>query len=120
MSYPIPSNIDPRIAATLTRLHAMNHAKIGHLSIEELAQSVNLSQSHFRGLFARSLGTTPARYMKLIRLERADLLIRESFMTIKEVMAATGFADDSHFVRDYKALFGCSPSARRAGSWANR
>ena len=98
----------------------MNALNLSQLSIEELANSVNLSQSHFRELFRSHVGVTPARYMKLLRLQQADLLVRESFMSVKEVMAATGFADESHFLRDYKAYYGCTPGYRRASELASK
>ncbi len=56
----------------------------------------------------------PTRHMKLIRLRRAKELLLESFLTVKEVMASVGVSEISHFVRDYKALYGQTPSQSRA------
>jgi transcriptional regulator GlxA family with amidase domain len=109
-SRQIPSGIDPRIAFTLK---AMRTTAVNRLSIAELACAVNLSESRFRSLFTNHVGMAPARYLKCLRLQQADLLVRETFMTIKEVMVAVGFHDESHFLRDYKCRYGCTPTARR-------
>jgi transcriptional regulator GlxA family with amidase domain len=107
------SHDDRRIVSALNRVHCMKAIDVSQVSTEELARFVNLSESRFRALFTSRLGITPARYMKALRLRQADVLVRESFMTIKEVMAATGFNDESHFLRDYKDCYGCCPSVRR-------
>ena len=109
-SVEISPKIDPRIVSALSKMHSLNP---NQLSIDEVARSVNLSESRFRSLFTIHVGVTPARYLKLMRLQQADQLVQETFMTIKEVMAATGFNDASHFLRDYKACYGCTPSLRR-------
>jgi transcriptional regulator GlxA family with amidase domain len=47
-------------------------------------------------------------------------LLKSSFLTIKEVAVRVGVNDVSHFVRDYKALFGQTPSEARRRSQENR
>jgi AraC-like DNA-binding protein len=44
---------------------------------------------------------------------RAAKELLSSFMRVKEIMAAVGFHDPSHFMRDFRQMHGQSPSALR-------
>jgi transcriptional regulator GlxA family with amidase domain len=83
------------------------------LSVEELARAVNLSPAHLRRLFQRELGRSPARVCRELRLDHARHLLQTSFLTVKEVMAETGWNDPSHFSREFKRRYGHTPGALR-------
>jgi len=79
----------------------------------ELAAQVHLSASRFRHLFKEEMGRTVAEYIRERRLERAELLLRTTFLSIKEVMSESGFRDMTHFVPYFKRRYGVAPSAYR-------
>ncbi len=79
----------------------------------EIAPMLNLSVSRFRHLFKKELNVSPTQYLKLARLEQAKSLIESSFLRIKEVACLVGLNDVSHFVRDYKARYGQTPTETR-------
>lgn len=86
------------------------------ISLQRLATKLNLSLSRFRHLFAQFVGVSPARYLKKMRLVRARHLLERRLLIVKEVAAAVGINDVSHFVRDYESVYGESPSeSRRRG-----
>lgn len=101
--------MDPRI---LRALEVFQQSTPAHLS--DVAADLNLSSSRFRHLFRQELGLSPKHYLKLKRLIRARKLLETSFLRIKEVAASVGSNDVSHFVRDYKAFYGQTPSQTRA------
>lgn len=82
-------------------------------SAAELAGCVNLSPSRLHQLFKDETGTPPARYLRLLRMERARELLESSHLSVKQVMARVGVADESHFVRDFKKTCGLSPAQYR-------
>jgi len=84
------------------------------LSIAELARSVNLSPAHLRRLLHSAVGCSPALYARRHRLRRAFELLQESFLSIKEIMAAAGWNDPSHFCREFKRQYGVSPRSLRS------
>jgi hypothetical protein len=53
------------------------------------------------------------RYLRLLRMERAKDLLESSFLSVKEIGFRVGLTDESHFVRDFKATYGLSPSCYR-------
>jgi AraC family transcriptional regulator, arabinose operon regulatory protein len=79
----------------------------------ELAAFVNLSASRFRHLFKEEAGVSPGSYLRERRLERAEFLLRTTFLSIKEVMSEAGMSSMSHFVSYFKKRYGVSPSAYR-------
>jgi hypothetical protein len=68
---------------------------------------------YFRELFKRHTGTSPYQYHLARRLDRAQTLLAESELTIKEVAAALHFNDAYHFSKTFKARTGRSPSRWR-------
>jgi transcriptional regulator GlxA family with amidase domain len=106
---------NPRIWRALELLHESRTVRVA-----QIASSLNLSQSRFRHLFKQQLGVSPTHYFKIARLSQAEELLKSSFLTIKEVAVRVGVNDVSHFVRDYKALFGQTPSEARRRSQENR
>ena len=83
-----------------------------------MADTVNLSVPHLEQLFRREVGTSPIYYLRDLRLEKARELLEESFMRVKEVGSTIGMSDQSHFVRNFKAKYGLSPSEYRKQHWA--
>jgi AraC family transcriptional regulator of arabinose operon len=84
-----------------------------HLTTTILAAKLRISTSCLRQLFAANVGVGPGRLIHLLRLSRARSLLEDSPLSIKEVMAAVGFNDPSHFSRDFKKQFGVSPRMYR-------
>jgi AraC-like DNA-binding protein len=85
----------------------------GELSLGEFAQSVNLSVWRLCHIFKSDVGMPPMRYLRLLRMERAKDLLESSFLSVKEIAYRVGLNDESHFVRDFKATYGSSPSCYR-------
>jgi transcriptional regulator GlxA family with amidase domain len=79
-----------------------------------IAAVVNLSLSRFRHLFKNETGMSVRHYQKLVRMEQARELLKNSFLQVKEIAAALSIGDISHFTRDYKALYTQTPSQTRA------
>lgn len=119
-----PAEVRAQMPSFLCHLHATDD-RIQHalgliqtspeLKLDAVAATLNLSTSWLRHLFKAQLGLSPSQYVKLLRLERAKILLESSFLTVKEITARVGASDVSHFVRDYKAVYGETPSNSRVG-----
>src|SRR6187401_517436 len=110
------ARIDPRISWIVS--HMQRHFA-DPMPVGDLAALVNLSSSRFRALFVAQTGVSPAQFLQRLRLRRARLLLEHSFLTVKEVMAAVGYSDPSHFARDFRRTHGVSPTACRRISSAD-
>jgi transcriptional regulator GlxA family with amidase domain len=101
---------DARIRRALA-LMAFHRAR--PMTVSALARAVNLSAAHLRRLFRMELGRSPARVQRELALDHARELLQTTFLTVKEVMAASGWNDPSHFCREFKRRHGVSPAALR-------
>lgn len=54
---------------------------------------------------------TPAQYLKSLRMQRAKQLIDSTFLNTKEIMRRVGMKDESHFVREFKRVYGLPPGS---------
>ncbi len=84
------------------------------LSLCDMAKAVNLTAPHLCRLFKAEVGHPPLQYLKQLRMREAVGLLESTFLSVKEVMLKVGFKDESHFVRDFKAIFGVTPTQYRA------
>lgn len=82
-------------------------------SLGDMAESVNLSPPYFCYLFRSVTGIPPARYLKSLRLQQAATLLTTTFLSVKEIVRGVGCSDESHFVRDFKRIYGVTPSEYR-------
>lgn len=85
-------------------------------SLGQMAESVNLSPPYFCYLFKSVIGVSPARYLKSLRMEQAAALLTTTFLSVKEIVSRVGCTDESHFVRDFKRIYGMTPSEYRSGA----
>jgi AraC-like DNA-binding protein len=102
---------DRRVRAGIDYLAA--HDLKRKFRIDQLSRHLNLSTTRVHHLFHEAFGLSPGQIFKLRRMQEAKELLASTFMSVKEVMAAVGLNDLSHFVRDFKRTFGKSPSALR-------
>lgn len=84
------------------------------LFVEDLCRAAQVSERTLRNIFQEYFGVGPMRLLKVRQLReiRAALLIAHPrHDTVTQVAARFGIWDFSLFARNYKALFGESPSA---------
>lgn len=83
------------------------------LVFEEIARAVNLFTPRLRSLFKAETGMIPAQYLKTLRMQKAKELLEETFLNVKQIMLRVGVKDQSHFVRDFRELYGHTPTEYR-------
>ena len=86
------------------------------LSVTDAARLTNMSAPNFMKLFKQVAGMTLVAYLHHVRLSNAARLLSNTSLSIAEIAAQVGFADQSYFDRRFKKSFGQSPMAFRSGS----
>ena len=78
-------------------------------SVNYLSRKYALSPSKLQDGFKALHGTTVTNYIKRIRVEAAERLIKHSDMNISEVVYSVGFTSRSYFSKIFKKRYNCSP-----------
>jgi AraC family transcriptional regulator len=100
--------------AHLRRVTDLVHAKMEEeLTLREMAQSVELSISHFSEMFRTSTGQTPHQFVLRQRVERAKEMLCAAETRVLDVAIACGFKTQQHFARVFRRLSGVSPTEYR-------
>lgn len=86
------------------------------LSIAAIAARVGLSRRRLEMLFAEHLGKSPGRFFLDLRLDEARRLATDTRLPLQEVALRSGFASQMAFARAFRARFGATASAVRAGA----
>ena len=82
-------------------------------SVDSLARSVNLSTWRLCHIFKSETRKPPLQYLRSLRMQKARKLLETTFLSVKQVMFEVGLKDESHFVRDFKRVYGASPAEYR-------
>ncbi len=83
------------------------------LSLNEIAELVDLSTFHFVRAFKQATGATPHQYLLKSRVERAKQLLRETELPLAEISYLVGFNSQSHFTTSFRRLARLTPKAYR-------
>ncbi len=83
------------------------------VSVEELAESANLSPRQFSRVFTAETGQSPAKALEGLRLEAARLMIEQSRHPLEIIARETGFRDRRHLREAFVRGFGVAPQSLR-------
>ena len=99
---------NPLIPASLAMLREAGE----HWSIPELARELAISQRQLERLYQSQVGMPPKQYWRLLRVETARLALKQmNGQTTTALAADLGYFDQSHFIREFRAVIGMTPYA---------
>jgi transcriptional regulator GlxA family with amidase domain len=100
------SNVDIAIEMMQNKIHET-------LSLEEIAQKVNLSASHFSNVFKKQTGFSPIEYFIHLKIQKASQYLLFTQLRIKEIASNLGIEDPYYFSRIFTRVMGLSPNEYR-------
>ena len=106
-----------RIVQVLSKLHT--HFA-DDFSVEQLAAQAHMSPSTFHQHFKQITRSSPAQYLKRLRLIKAQQLLLQDNHNVNQAAAAVGYRSVPQFSRDYKRYFGEPPLQHRRQEQALR
>jgi two-component system response regulator YesN len=108
--YKLDDNIKHRRAIKRTIEYIHNHYQ-NDLSIQSIADDLNLSRNYLGQLFIKIVGESFKSYATRVRLEKArQLLVEGDELLVYEVAESVGYTHVPYFTRQFKQYFGCSPT----------
>jgi AraC-like DNA-binding protein len=85
----------------------------GTISIDRLTQHVHASRRYVEKVFKEKIGTSPKQYAQIIRVKKTSMYLLDPRFNfnIREISDRLEYFDQSHLLKDFKAVMGQSPSA---------
>ncbi|WP_087065234.1 AraC family transcriptional regulator [Intestinibacillus massiliensis] len=83
------------------------------ISLEDIANYVNISQFHFARVFKKSCGYSPHEFLILTRINHAKHLLKTTALPIKVIAQMVGYQNITTFTNAFSNRVGLSPSAFR-------
>ncbi len=91
-----------------------NNLENENLDASLLEKELRMSKANFYRKLKSISGMTPSELIKSIRLQHAAAFLENSDLTVSEIFYKTGFSNQSHFFREFKKKYNCSPNEYRA------
>lgn len=79
------------------------------ISLNRVAQEVDISPNYLSSLFHREMGTTFVEYLTARRMKKARELLRNSPLRSGQIALAVGYRDPRYFSSLFKKIQGCTP-----------
>lgn len=80
------------------------------LSVPKVAQGTHVSASYLTALFHEYLQISPGEYIRRAKLQKSKQMIRQGEMNFTEIAKALEYSTIYHFSRQFKQMFGMTPS----------
>lgn len=94
-------------------LHIIDTQLESNMSVSEIANAANYSESYVYRLFKDELGMSPKQYIMKRRLQRSLELLTKTDMSVKDISLSLGFCDQFHFSKKFQQAFRCTPTQYR-------
>jgi AraC-like DNA-binding protein len=86
--------------------------KKGQLTIGDLCNELHLTERTFERRFFNAVGVTAKQFARIIQFQQSlEQLTIKDFTKLTDIVYANGFADQSHFIKVFKAFTGKTPLA---------
>ncbi len=80
-----------------------------NISVEKIAEELNVSYSWFRKVFKAYTGLAPGQYLIQLKIEKAKMFLSDPSLSIKEIAYGLHFESSFYFSRLFKEKTGVTP-----------
>lgn len=107
-------NVSPIVV--LAKNYIDQHYFDSYISLNEVADNVQVSPSYLSKQFKHELGSSFIQYLTKVRIEKALLLMNDPHLKVYEISDMVGYSTQHYFCNAFKKVVGFSPSSYRRGS----
>lgn len=91
-------------------IHYMEKHHTEDVSLSTLSQTMYISPAYISKVFKEETGESPINYLIKIRLTRAEELLKNKDVTVKQAANMVGYNDAYYFSKLFKKYYGFPPS----------
>ncbi len=85
--------------------------------LEDIADHFHYSTEYTSKLIKSTTGYTYTKILQQIRIEKSQVLLQDTNMTVSDISSHIGYETTEHFIRTFKKIIGMTPTEyRRAGN----
>ncbi|NMA65215.1 MAG: AraC family transcriptional regulator [Clostridiaceae bacterium] len=84
-----------------------NYAR--HITVGEVAQTINIDRSYLSSLFNKFLGISPRDFIIKYRMDKACELLKNPQLSVGDVARSVGYEDPFQFSKTFKKTIGLPP-----------
>jgi AraC-like DNA-binding protein len=101
-------------------INFINSNYMNSITVNEIANHVNLSRSYLYKMFIKNLKVSPQKYLINLRMYKATLLLKSTKLPIGEVANKVGYTDSLLFSKTFSKYFSMSPLNYRNNKLSNK
>ena len=90
-------------------INFINSNYMKSITVNDIAEHVNLSRSYLYKMFMKNLKVSPQKYLINLRMYKATLLLKGTRIPIGEVASKVGYSDSLLFSKTFSKYFSMSP-----------
>lgn len=105
-----PSELSDPIEESLKYIHS-HYAE--DITLDRLAEEVNLSKYHLAHLFKARTGISPYNYVLKYRINQSKQLLRRTALSIEDIALMVGFSSSSNYIHRFSLLTNQTPHSYR-------
>ena len=91
-------------------LEYINNNFCSNITLENISRMCSVSGEHFSRTFKKETGFTFCEYVNLLRLRKAESMLKQYHdMPIAEISAKCGFNDSNYFSLKFRKMYGIAP-----------
>lgn len=79
------------------------------ITVKELSEYLNLSESYLSKLFHKEVGITLSQYIMNLKIEKAQNLLQYSDYSMVDIANYLSFSSQSHFIQSFQKTLGTTP-----------
>ncbi|MBB4106737.1 AraC family transcriptional regulator [Pedobacter zeae] len=96
---------NPKVAYAIAKINSNNTG-----GLYKIQSELNLSERSLERIFKTNVGISPKLFSRICRFQAAlDFIRNRTFNSLTELAYQHSYADQSHFIREFRAFTGASP-----------
>jgi AraC-like DNA-binding protein len=99
----------PKLAVINDLMYEIRHQDIP-LTMETMATRYGITARYMQQLFLQYTGLTPKLYSQITRFQKSLQLVTAGDESLTSIAYECGYADQSHFIKEFKSFTGYTPS----------